>query len=294
MEAAFVVPEGLTMETDVSVASWVDERLLPWRGSGEGVLVGELVPTGFEAYARILHRARRPPATGGPGEPVTWAEVARAIGGRIHPEVQLQALIGLPLDHRVTESDEFWMPEEGSIPAELCAPLVEVLDRHTSTSGRCLFCIWDGFGFLSGRTSQLVALRPGLRGRLQRRAMRRGARRRARADLAARMRTPRVQIHPSPDRRGAFREYYLLRGPLGSLASFTFGSTGLFQSPNIWWPEDRAWVVATEIDDWTTYVGGTRACIDAPLAAEDLEVVASDPGFRWDMLGDRINRPDGP
>jgi hypothetical protein len=81
-----------------------------------------------------------------------------------------------------------------------------------------------------------------------------------------------------------------MRGALGSLTTFTF--VGRFQSPNIWWPEDRAWVVATEIDDWTTYVGGTKACVEDLLASEVLEVVPSDPTFRWDVRGDRINGAD--
>lgn len=294
MELPFEVPAGLTFEPGVSVASWVDERLLPWRGSGEGVLVGELVPTGFEAYARILHPARRRTAEGGLGEPVTWEAVARARGGSFHPEVQFPALIGAPLDHRVSETDEFWMPEEGSIPAELCAPLTDVLGRHTTAADRCLFCLWDGFGFLGGGSSYTLVAHSGVRGRMQRRAMRRAARRRSRRFAVTMASIPRVQIRPSPDRRGAFREYLLFRGPLTALTtSFIFEPVGYFQSPNIWWPEDRAWVVCTEIDDWTTYVGGSRACVGDLLADSDLEVVETRTDLRWDVAGDRANaRPD--
>jgi hypothetical protein len=283
------LPSDVELMTDVSEADWVDERLLPDAGGGEGVRVGELVPTGFERYARILHPAHRRVTEGGMGEPVTWAEIARERGKRIHPEVQFQALVDLPPDHRVSESDEVWMPEEGSIPMELSAPLIDVLSRHTSTE-RCFFCLWDGFGFLyPGSTMYLVAYR-GLQGRLQRRSMRRAARRASRRAQAATAAIPRVQIRPAPDRRSAFREYLLMRGALGSLTTFTF--VGRFQSPNIWWPEDRAWVVATEIDDWTTYVGGTKACVEDLLASEALEVVPSDPTFRWDVRGDRINGAD--
>jgi len=49
------------------------------------------------------------------------------------------------------------------------------------------------------------------------------------------------------------------------------------QSPNLWWPEDRAWCVASELDIYSTYVGAEpdalRALIDDP-ALEVLECTA--------------------
>lgn len=33
------------------------------------------------------------------------------------------------------------------------------------------------------------------------------------------------------------------------------------QRASLWWPEDRAWCVATDVDLNTTYVGGSRACV---------------------------------
>lgn len=283
------IPSGVELLTETSEAQWLTERLLPWAAS-EGVRVGELVPTGFEAYGRILHPARR--QTSGSEEPVAWAEVARARGKRIHPQVQFRALVD-ERSHSVTENTGFEFPEVGTIPKELSTPLIDILVRHTSTPDRCLFCLWDGFGFLNGGSAYLTRARWGLRGLLQRHAMRREARRRSQEAQALLAPIPRVRIHPSPDGRGALREYLLLWGALRSLASFTSGSTHS-QSPNIWWPEDRAWVVATEIDDCTTYVGASRACIDDLLASSALEAVPSDPGFRFDVFGDTVNAPHGP
>jgi hypothetical protein len=45
------------------------------------------------------------------------------------------------------------------------------------------------------------------------------------------------------------------------------------QSPNLWWPEDRAWFVATEIDYAWTYIGGSTELIDELLADDRLEVL---------------------
>jgi hypothetical protein len=71
--------------------------------------------------------------------------------------------------------------------------------------------------------------------------------------------------------------------------------TGLSNPPSIWWPEDRAWCVGTDIDLMTTYVGGSQAAIDALLADEQLEAsaVSDDQPVTWDA--DTVNPlPDPP
>ena len=54
MDVPFDVPPGITLERDLSTADWLTERLLPLAADGP-VLVGNLVPAGFEAYVRIAH-----------------------------------------------------------------------------------------------------------------------------------------------------------------------------------------------------------------------------------------------
>jgi hypothetical protein len=56
------------------------------------------------------------------------------------------------------------------------------------------------------------------------------------------------------------------------------------QSPNVWWPADRSWIVATEIDFCGTDVAGDRATIDAVLSDPDLEALESqtDHGITFD------------
>ena len=48
-------------------------------------------------------------------------------------------------------------------------------------------------------------------------------------------------------------------------------------SPNLWWPDDRAWCVATEIDLAWTYVGGSGALISDVLASPSLEAQPAAP-----------------
>jgi hypothetical protein len=84
------------------------------------------------------------------------------------------------------------------------------------------------------------------------------------------------------------RDYWLLRGPI-ELAAANTAPEPAEQSANIWWPADRAWCVVTDIDQMSTYVGGSRACIDELLAAPDLEVVPAAVSDRLDMGADAIN-----
>lgn len=49
------------------------------------------------------------------------------------------------------------------------------------------------------------------------------------------------------------------------------------QSANLWWPDDRAWCVVTDIDLMSTYVGGSAACIAELLTTPGLEAAPASP-----------------
>ena len=82
------------------------------------------------------------------------------------------------------------------------------------------------------------------------------------------------------------RSYLLFSGPLDAVFSLADIGYPMFQSPNIWWPEDRAWCVATGIDSDSTYIGGTDECVQALLDSPDLEVLPADIEARIDPAGD--------
>lgn len=271
-------PSGLTLETDVAPTEWVDERLLPRRSSGDGVLVGEIVPTGFEAYARILHPARR--RAGHHYEPVTWAELARERGKTIHAEVQLKALLG----------DEFrdappWgeLPEEDSIPEHLRTPLVDTLRRFTTRADRCWCCIWEGYGSWFGGVA-LTRVDDDSPAAMRQR--RREAERRAEREAAILEAIPKASII------GGMRECLVFTGSIDAIPGLEIG--GWSRTPNWWWPDDRAWIVVSELDAPSTYVGGSAELVRAILDERRLEAVPSDPTHRFDWDGDRINAPEGP
>lgn len=65
------------------------------------------------------------------------------------------------------------------------------------------------------------------------------------------------------------RAYLLLSGSLENVVLFE--EHPIDNTPNIWWPDDRTWCVATEIDLDYTLIGGSRALIEELLADEGLD-----------------------
>jgi hypothetical protein len=78
----------------------------------------------------------------------------------------------------------------------------------------------------------------------------------------------------------------LLEGPLASIEDFY---EDFRDPPCLWWPRDRAWCVGSDIDLMTTYVGASRACVEALLADNEIEAlsVSVDQRVTWDA--DEIN-----
>lgn len=233
---------------DLTPAKWIAERLHPFAQDA-----GAIIPPGFDAYARIFHPATR--RVGDAVLPVTWREIAAANLRVHHPEMQFGALVtrvGTPagLYDRDPQPGLFdgW-PQTGSLPLDLARALVGALGDHTRTPERCWFAAWEGWGdpvFATiGGSGDPYVPAPGT--------------------VIARPKQPTFKI-PG-------RGYYIARGPLASALDTVYGVVSHYQSPSMWWPDDRAWCVATEVDfDWT-YVGGTTECIAAILARSDLEAL---------------------
>jgi len=151
----------------------------------------------------------------------------------------------------VTSSDSLPLgvscPEEGSIPDGLRAPLVEILRRFTRTADRCWFCIWEGYGVWFGShelTTYSDTSRSAVRAR-EREAIRRAERQRAVLE----------QI-PKASIMGGERRCLVFTGSIDSIPDLTIG--GWSHTPNWWWPDDRAWIVVSELDAPSTYVGGSE------------------------------------
>ena len=218
--------------TDVSAADWMVEEVGEF-GSG----VKGLLPSRFEAYARILHP-----------------------GG-----------------------------EEGELAPALLSALCEVLAPYTSTADHCWFCLWEGWGWIPGSPS--VALLGG-----------------PATDLMLGPAFP-PEIMNGPRVRLPARDYILFEGPLDAatemdgrlgdqvaaanpgidLAAHGLADEFTPQSPNLFWPEDQAWCVATEIDLDSTYVGGSQALAESIVRDGRFEALAAQLDDRIDRAGDEIN-----
>jgi hypothetical protein len=77
-------------------------------------------------------------------------------------------------------------------------------------------------------------------------------------------------FHERPTFQLPHRNYHLADGPVAAAVQ-SVGTVSHY-SANVWWPDDHAWCVATEIDLDSTYVGASEACIEELLANSELEV----------------------
>ena len=196
--------------------------------------LGMVVPRGYEAYARILHPPSLPDGT-----PTTWDAVCATTGHRAHALMQWD---NLGADWPGQD------PYAGSLEAE---PLTVLADELASfTRGWCYFALWDGFGWMHG--SPAISFTDGRR---------------------VPPAFPRDVIS-GPRLHLPARGYLLFRGQLTDLGhlGWTYrGGTEDLQSPNLMWPADKSWFVATEIDFDSTLVGGTEELVETLLATEGLE-----------------------
>ncbi|MFT3865574.1 MAG: hypothetical protein QM729_14990 [Solirubrobacterales bacterium] len=250
-------------QVDGAVAgAWIKPALEgDWGGR-----VKNLVPQIYEAYARIFH-----PATDEAHRPVTWEEVTRRLGTVAHREMQWHAIVGSWDSLNFT--DKRWPggdPDTIEPPTEVIDALCPILAAHTSTPARVYF--------------GMSTIRSGVA----------------------------EEWPDAAQYEQTSREWVILRGPLAAVDQIALSSRHGFriilypkgkeppadyeppeefrrESPNLIWPEDRAWFVASEYDFDSTVLGGSRALIDALLASPDLEVWEVDGEVSLQEDADELN-----
>jgi hypothetical protein len=75
----------------------------------------------------------------------------------------------------------------------------------------------------------------------------------------------------APRVRFVHRSCLLFRGPVAAATAFVSGPW--FQSPTWWWPTDRAWCVASELDIFSTYIAAGPTTVHALMEHPRLEVL---------------------
>lgn len=265
---------SLTIANDASVGEWIAPRL-----RGEFGAVTLAVPSDFAAYARICHSAwdRR-------GKMIKWSEVAQVTGRKAHRLMQWHAIVGS------SDSDKFkgslWdgeAPDRGNLALPQLEELCEILGRHTTDANQCFLGLWVGWGWIGGG-SVITSWR-------------------READHTRVKGSPELvppafsteELHRAclklPD-----RDYVLLAGPLSGAARILEPGMSKIvksQSPNLFWPEDRTWFVASEIDFDSTLVGGSADLIKAILAAPGLDAWPIGPDDSLAADADKINHVAG-
>ena len=259
-----------------------------WR-EGVGSTVTSVVPRGYGAYVRILHPASRSNA------PVRWSEIAQASGATLHPLAQWDLIVPDP-------DDGPWIgpPEQGALSPAILSALISRLGNFTMTADRCFFAIWDGWGELHSGSSQVLygwtANRPS-RSILGRWRMKRAHKSSSEAPVNARSQFiseraaeaegfPRFEFEP---RTG--RPYLLGTGPLDVVLQIADDTS--FDHPGVpvamWWPADRAWFVASEIDFDSTIVAGSPELRDVLLSDPELEAFDVPADGILSLNGDTVN-----
>jgi hypothetical protein len=247
-----------------AVGGWIEPELTGPPGSVTGS-----VPACYEAYLRILHPASLD------GAAVTWRQVADELGRTVHPLAQWDAIVGA---NRYRDERPDWPggePETGSLEKPLLGPLLEALAGHTDTPGSAFFGIWRGMTW--GKVLAVPASSGGDRPSTPPW--------RSTDDLSFAF--PQEQV--ARPRLKASREYVALAGSLdaGLLVEDWLSPS----SPNLIWPEDRAWFLAGEIDFDSTLVGGTQKMARQIFEDGRFEAfeVGPDDLLTWDA--DRVNPP---
>jgi hypothetical protein len=245
------VTSSVRWSLDVSPADWIGPRLSPF----DTAYVTSVVPAGFPAYARVVHPAARG------GRRVRWSEIASWSGRPLSPGGQFSD-IALPATRPAAPIPWDLPPAEGTMSIDEALTLARLLATDGPAARPWWFAVWDGFGW-----ERAVTVSASTDGRTEPDG---GGESTAADPLAdpvpGSVRAgPRVEL---PE-----RTYLLYSGDPDDVAALRLKE----QTPNLWWPSDHAWCVATEIDLPWTYVGGAGDLVAAVVDCPDLEATRIDP-----------------
>lgn len=240
----------------VGHASWIVEALAGRSG------VAFVVPDRYDRCVRVHH----------PLNDQRWADLA--------PEYLRRGveLYDHPFPYEVGDVEG----DLGELAVDRLSAILGVLDGSDQA---CHYGLWTGWGGLRPGSSTAVfqQAKRSPWGRWRSRRMARRARREERE--FQRPIHDFVSNCPVMEWWGG-RSFCLFDGPLR--AERTIGISWpsedgalLRRSPQWWWPIDRSWFVATEIDFPWTYVAGPGALADAVLDEDSLETVEVEFTDRW-------------
>ncbi|MGZ0712223.1 hypothetical protein ACWPKO_28200 (plasmid) [Coraliomargarita sp. W4R53] len=160
-----------------SVGDWLRDRIDdPW-----GATMHDMVPRGFESYARIFHGAStsKPVSDTWPAQPyeqhreeweafsarqpeietvpARWSDAAAAFGTHMHANAQWGTIVRVPGTDpnrwgqvNAPNGWQFDAPPVGGLDTALVSVVAAIAAQHTTTPGDAFVGLWDGWGGLVG------------------------------------------------------------------------------------------------------------------------------------------------
>ena len=171
------------------------------------------------------------------------------------------------------EPCEEWWP----LYRDVFVAVAGVGERHTTSPERAWIAVWDGHGFDTFSTHRAYRDPPADD---DERRQRDAVRDRLRVEDARRKNEVRAALGRFPRFDRPIRTYYLSTGPVGAVGGFEYPGTDGWRNPDLWWPDDRSWFVATDVDMWSLFVAGTTEFVTdvaAAVATETNRVAVDDP-----------------
>ena len=220
----------LIIAQDLSVGNWIREGLASW--GSVPFTIGVFIPSGFESYVLIRHTGEQD----GPGH----------------------------------------------FGSTTLTVLLSMLSGFTSTPAHCFHALWEGYGPLNRGASSIFV--PRKRSKIPWITKHKLFRylnmwipmkMHRHRDLSNRE----LSLNTLPEGILEFarfqlpnRNYLLLQGSIMEALhiGFQHGSYFSLQSPNLIWPEDKSWILVSEIDFSATLVGGSQELIQKILLNKEL------------------------
>lgn len=237
-------------------------------------------------------------------EGVSWGQTADAFGTPLHPMSRWSSLVapgraGPECSPRDSAGWRYGEPAEGELPLTTLTDLAEVLAVHTTTPDTGVVALWDGWGGLVGFMGESPsraflqldgAQEAGQRALAHHNRMLGAALKDRFGRIFGKARWqpgivseeislgPRLEL---PHRSyltfaGGIAEFtsadWVLNSPWRDRESEAHGWSPSAQAPNLIWPQDRAWVMVSEIDWDSTIVAGSTDLVSALQDSPELEV----------------------
>jgi hypothetical protein len=190
------------------------------------------------------------PAWRADGSAIRWDVVSAWSGRTVHSQAEFTR-VASPVNRTSDPAPFRQPPRDGALPRETLNALKDVLRRHTTALDAVFVGIWEGVGWIEPGQQQ-----------------------------APRLRLPE-------------RSHLVFQGDadvLDHVGWVGFDGRLVHEAPNVIWPAGRSWFVASDIDQESTYVGGSKALIEALIADPSLEVWQAAATDSITAGSDAINR----